>query len=294
MNTNWSRYVQTTEELYLSRALRFHRGNIDQWIQAMQLRDGMNILEVGCAGGLLCHQFKEQLPNAQITGLDFDTGHIEYAKKKSEELRLSCNFVAGDAANLPFESNRFDACYSHTVINFCEPAQFVREQYRVLKPGGRIVILCPCNMANKPEEWIPTDGCEEKELFDKLWAAAEKSPLSRIQRFEDRTEQYFEHLAAQGFRHIAIDAMAVVKYCPDSDNIGNEMALAQINEDRIAERSSVEKAHAMAPDALNELEYGSLFNMIDRRYDKRIRQYQNGEKKWEFRIATTALISGVK
>ena len=49
----------------------------------------------------------------------------------------------------------------------------------------------------------------------------------------------------------------------------------------------------MAPDALNEEEFKTLLEMIHR-YDKRIRQYENGEKSWEFRIATTVLISGTK
>ena len=90
MNTYWSQYVQKTEELYLSRALKFHQGNIDKWIDIMRLRDGMKILEVGCAGGLLCHRLKERLSNADITGLDFDLGHIDYAKKKTRELNLQC------------------------------------------------------------------------------------------------------------------------------------------------------------------------------------------------------------
>ena len=59
MNTYWSEYVQKTEELYLSRSLKFHPGNMDKWIEAMKLRDGMRLLEVGCAGGLLCHRLKE-------------------------------------------------------------------------------------------------------------------------------------------------------------------------------------------------------------------------------------------
>ena len=50
----------------------------------------------------------------------------------------------------------------------------------------------------------------------------------------------------------------------------------------------------MAPDALNEEEFKTLLEMIHRRYDKRIRQYENGEKSWEFCIATTVLISGTK
>lgn len=294
MNTYWSQYVQKTEELYLSRALKFHKGNIDRWIDAMGLLDGMKILEVGCAGGLLCHRLKERLPNAEITGVDFDTGHIDYARKKTMELKLQCDFVVGDATELPFGDNIFDVCYSHTVMNFCDPEKFVKEQYRVLKPGGRMIVMDVCNRGVKPEEWVPTDDCEEKVLFDRLWAAASENPDSRIKRYEDRTERYFSYLAGQGFRDISIDAVATVNYAPDCDNIDDEMALAQINEDRVSELCSVEKARMLAPDALSAAEHQMLSDMINRRYDKRIEQYENGQKDWRFRIATTVLISGRK
>lgn len=294
MNTYWSQYVQKTEELYLSRALKFHRGNMDKWVDAMQFRDGMKILEVGCAGGLLCHRIKERMPNAEITGLDFDTGHIDFAKKKAKELNLQCHFVAGDAAKLPFEDNTFDICYSHTVMNFCDPEKFVREQYRVLKPGGKMIVMDVCGRDSKPEEWVPTEDCWEKELFDKVWAAASDNPNSRIKRYENRPEKYSAYLAAQGFHHISIDAMATVNYAPDYDNIKEKMARAQINDDRISELSSVEKAYRMAPKALSESEYHSLLDMINRRYDEEIKRYENGEKNWKFRIAATVLISGTK
>ncbi len=294
MNTYWSQYVQKTEELYLSRALKFHQGNMDKWIDAMQLHNGMKILEVGCAGGLLCHRLKERLPDADITGLDFDIGHIDYARKKTKELGVSCDFVAGDATKMPFENNIFDVCYSHTVMNFCDPEKFVSEQYRVLKPAGKIIIMDVYNRGMKPEEWIPTEDCEEKELFDKVWAAASANPHSQIKRYENRTEKYFAYLAEQGFQNISIDAVAAVNYAPDCDNINDETAHAQINDDRISELSSVEKACNMAPDALSKTEYQTLIDRINQRYDKKIQEYKNGEKRWEFRIATTVLISGTK
>ncbi len=294
MNTYWSQYVQKTEELYLSRALKFHRKNMDRWVDVMQLRDGMKILEVGCAGGLLCHRLKERFPGAEITGLDFDTGHIDYAREKTRELNLKCDFVAGDAAQLPFEDHTFDVCYSHTVMNFCDPGRFVSEQHRVLKPGGRMIIMDVYNRGAKPEEWIPTDDCEEKELFDKVWAAASGNPNSRVKRYENRTERYFDYLGAQGFQDISIDAMAVVNYAPDCDNVDDETARAQINDDRMSELCSVEKAYRMAPDGLSQTEYQTLLDMINRRYDRKITQYERGEKNWEFRIATTVLISGTK
>ncbi len=294
MNTYWSTYVQKTEELYNSRALKFHRGNIDKWVNVMQIQDGMKILEVGCAGGLLCHKIKEYLPNIDITGSDFDLGHIEYAKKKSEELNISCNFIAGDATALPFNENTFDVCYSHTVINFCEPELFIGEQYRVLKTGGKIIILCVINSSNKPEEWIPTDECEEKNLFDKVWQGASQNPKSDIKKYENSAEKYFEYIYNQGFKNILIDTVATIKYAPDCDNISHDMAIAQINDDRLSELCSVEKAYIMAPEALIDEEYSLLRNLINRRYDKRIEQYEKGKKSWEFRVATTLVISGTK
>lgn len=294
MNTYWSQYVQKTEELYSSRALKFQRGNMDKWVAVMQLHDGMKTLEVGCAGGLLCHRLKEQLPNAEITGLDFDIGHINFAKKKAKELNLQCHFIAGDATQLPFEENIFDTCYSHTVMNFCDPEKFVKEQYRVLKPGGRMIVMDVYDRSSKPEEWVPTEGCEEKELFDKVWEAASENPNSQIKHYEDRTEKYSAYLAAQGFHHVSIDAIATVNYAPDYDNMDGETARAQVNEDRISELSSVEKAYRMAPNALNKSEYLSLVDMINRRYDKEIERYESGEKNWKFRVATTVLISGTK
>ncbi len=294
MNTYWSEYVQKTEELYLSRALKFHSGNIDKWISVMGLRDGIKILEVGCAGGLLCHRLKERLPKADVTGLDFDVGHIDFAKKKSEELKLQCEFIAGDATELPFENNSFDACYSHTVINFCNPEKFVGEQYRVLKPGGRMIIMDVCGSGSGQEEWVPTDDCEEKELFDKVWAAAAENPKSQIKRYENRPEKFCMYLDNMGFRDISVDAMAVVKYAPDFANVGEDMARAQIEDDRITELSSVEKAYRMAPESLSKAEYQALLDMINRRYDRQIARYESGEKKWDFRITTTVLISGIK
>ncbi|MDY0129547.1 MAG: class I SAM-dependent methyltransferase [Methanosarcina vacuolata] len=49
-------------------------------MNAIGAQDGQNILEVGCAGGVFCHKLKQYLPNIKITGLDFDTVHVAFAK----------------------------------------------------------------------------------------------------------------------------------------------------------------------------------------------------------------------
>lgn len=294
MNHYWSTYMQKTEELYASRALKFTAENMDRWLSAMRLRDGMKLLEVGCAGGLLCHRIKAALPGSDVTGLDFDLGHIEYARRKSAELGLACDFVAGDACALPFAENSFDACFSHTVMVFCEPTAFVREQYRVLKPGGRMMILCVVNAPSGPEAWVPTEGDADKPLFDRVWAAALLNPNSEPERYEGRPERYFAHLHEAGFRDLSADAVAAVTYAPGCANVSRETALAQINEDRLSALCSAEKAYILAPDALSDAEYALLRAQINARFDERIAEYARGGKDWAFRVATVLIISGTK
>lgn len=45
-------------------------------------------------------------------------------------------------------------------MNFCEPSRFVSEQHRVLKSGGRMIIMDVYGRGVKPEEWIPADAVD--------------------------------------------------------------------------------------------------------------------------------------
>jgi len=294
MNTYWSTYVQTPEELYRSRALRFHDGNRELWLNALGAKDNIDILEVGCGGGIFCHRLKRYLPGARVTGMDLDAGHVEWATKKSVELGLDCHFVAGDALALPFPDSSFDLVFSHTVMNFCEPNAFVAEQRRVLRPGGRIVILNVAGGGINSELWKPDDASPEKELFDKLWAEAEKNELSQVKRIDLRPEDYPAYLEKANFTGITMNVVAYASYNPDSGDVSEATALEQINECFVSELSSVQKARILAPLALTEDEYAHLVALINERYDKRIRKYKAGEKRWDFSAGMVLCAGGVK
>lgn len=293
MNNYWSTYVQTSEELYKSRELRFHEGNKDLWLKALQIENGMNILEVGCGGGIFCHRIKTYLPNTSVVGLDRDMGHIEYAKQKSKELGIECTFVNGDATSLPFDSSTFDLCFSHTVFDFCDPYIFLREQYRVLKPGGKVVISTVSG-SNYSEIWKPDENCDEKVLFDKLWNEADKNELSNIKRNGVEIKEYPKYLQNAGFIKVNVDTISTIPYAPDNHNVSDDMAIKQINENRLSELSSIQKAYLMAPNVLSNNEYEILTNLINKRYDKRLEQYKSGEKLWDFAISMIFVVVGVK
>jgi len=301
MNTYWSDYVQTSEELYRSRALRFHDGNKELWLNAMGARDNTDILEVGCGGGIFCHRLKEFLLNVRVTGLDFDRGHIEYARQKSAALGLDCTFVNGDATAMPFPENSFDLCYSHTVLEHIPTVPFLAEQKRVLRPGGRIAVLSVRTRYSMPGLIIGGENEEEQALWKKMHAAAEgnmsnaiKSHIENVGGFELSESDYPRALEAAGFRKVNVDFFNVIYYAPDNPSTPYERAIEQIENERICAKAEVEKSMRMASDALTPKELRQLLAMIDARHDIRVAQYERGEKQWDMTARMVLCVTGVK
>ena len=295
MDKKWSQFVQTTEELYRSRALRFHEVNKDLWLSALQVEDGMNVLEIGCGGGIFCHRIKEYLPNTIVTGLDFDSGHIEYAKARTIELGLDCKFFNGDARNLPFADNTFDLCFSYTVAEHISTEKFLSEQHRVLKPNGKIVILSVRTRMGLSENSDSSVSEEEKKLLAKAWSkAGDYDKNNGIGAYELKECDFPIILDKAGFKNIDIDFFSVSTYCPDNANTPYKVAIEQIEVNRMLTIASIEKAIRIAPDGLTENERLSLVEMVNSRYNKRIEQYKNGNKLWDFTVSTTLAVSGRK
>lgn len=295
MDNKWSQFVQTSEELYRSRALRFHEGNKDLWLRAIQVEDGMNVLEIGCGGGVFCHRIKEYLPNAIVTGLDFDSGHIEYAKSRTNELGLDCRFINGDARNLPFDDNTFDLCFSYTVAEHISTEKFLSEQYRVLKPNGKIVILSVRTRMGLSENNDSSVSEEEKKILTKAWSkAGDYDRNNGIGAYELKERDFPIILDKAGFKNIVIDFFTVSSYCPDNASTPYKVAIEQIEVNRMLTLASIEKAIRIAPDGLTENERLSLVEMVNSRYNKRIEQYKMGEKLWDFTVSTTLAASGRK
>jgi len=68
---------------------------------------------------------------------------------------------------MPFADNTFDLCYSHTVAEHIPHKPFFGEQYRVLKSGGKIVVLSVrSRLGVKNNHWYNTSD-EEKALLEK-------------------------------------------------------------------------------------------------------------------------------
>lgn len=102
-----------------------------------------HILDVATGTGDFALQALVLSPE-KITGVDISEGMLEVGRRKVRERQLEhlIELQRGDSENLPFEENKFDAVtVAFGVRNFENLERGLREIYRVLKPGGKVVVL---------------------------------------------------------------------------------------------------------------------------------------------------------
>jgi glycosyltransferase involved in cell wall biosynthesis/ubiquinone/menaquinone biosynthesis C-methylase UbiE len=104
------------------------------------MHKGQQVLEIG--GGLGTDLAQFAAAGAIVTDLDLSAGHLELAQENFRLRGLSGTFLHHDAEGLPFADNTFDVVYSNGVIHHTpNTAQVVSEIRRVLKPGGKAIIM---------------------------------------------------------------------------------------------------------------------------------------------------------
>jgi demethylmenaquinone methyltransferase/2-methoxy-6-polyprenyl-1,4-benzoquinol methylase len=124
-------------------------GNVDKrWrrlvakdLQPILGRADAQILDVACGTGDLSFTIFEG-GKARVVGLDFCRPMLEIAKAKASRSGLAVPFVEGDALDLPFADRTFQAAtIAFGLRNLTSVEAGFKELLRVLKPGGRIVVL---------------------------------------------------------------------------------------------------------------------------------------------------------
>lgn len=98
--------------------------------------ENAHILDVGCGLGLYVRQLRTLSPH--VWGVDIDADKVTEAGGELPNIRQA------SAEMLPFADGTFDVLLSHEVLEHVDDdRQAVREAYRVLRPGGRLVVFVP-------------------------------------------------------------------------------------------------------------------------------------------------------
>ena len=108
---------------------------------AGEIKPGSRVVEVAPGPGFFAVELA-RLGDYRVTGLDISHTFVEMGRRNAAEAHVEVDFQQGNAAAMPFESDEFDFLLCRAAFkNFADPVGALREMHRVLKPGGRALII---------------------------------------------------------------------------------------------------------------------------------------------------------
>ena len=108
---------------------------------ADKVSEGASILELAPGPGYLSIELAK-MGNYHIVGLDISPTFVEIAQAKAREAAVDIDFRQGNASHMPLADDLFDFLVCSAAFkNFSEPVQAINEMFRVLKPGGKALII---------------------------------------------------------------------------------------------------------------------------------------------------------
>lgn len=114
----------------------------DVLAQKVQINPSDKVLDAGCGvGGSAIYLAKKY--NCSVDGITLSKNQVEFATEKADNknLKHKLNFLVADFTKMPYNDNTFDVVWAvESVCHAHEKADFLKEAFRVLKKGGRLII----------------------------------------------------------------------------------------------------------------------------------------------------------
>ena len=185
-----------------------HRLWKDAMMDWLAPRDGQRLLDVAGGTGDIAFRFLKRAPGARAVVLDMTADMLEAGRKRADADRLSdrLEWVVGDAMALPFEDASFDRyTISFGIRNVTRIEEALTEAFRVLRPGGRLMVLEFSQLPNPAMQWaydrysynvIPAMGdlvARDRDSYQYL--------VESIRKFPDQ-DRFAAMIGAAGFEQV--------------------------------------------------------------------------------------------
>ncbi len=184
-----------------------HRIWKDAMMDWLAPRAGQRLLDVAGGTGDISFRFLKRAGHGHATVCDLTEPMLVEGRKRAEAGQMAdqLDWVVGDAMALPFQDNTFDVyTISFGIRNVTRPQEALNEAYRVLKPGGRLMVLEFSQIPNDMLQWlydrysfnfIPTMGqiiANDRDSYQYL--------VESIRKFPDQ-DKFLEMVRSAGFEN---------------------------------------------------------------------------------------------
>ena len=175
----------------------------EQFLDWVSPPEGLNWLDVGCGNGAFTELLMRRCAPALVVGVDPSPAQLDYARNRAGA--TGAEFHSGNAMDLHFETNHFDASVAALVLFFVpDPAMGLAEMVRVTRPGGLVcAYLWDIQGGGLPHAAIglelraagiqpplpPSAAVSAREALQDLF---EKAGLHQIETREIQAERQFE------------------------------------------------------------------------------------------------------
>ena len=188
-------------------SMGIHRIWKDAMMDWIAPRAGQRLLDVAGGTGDISFRFLKRAGYGHATVCDLTEPMLIEGRKRAEADQMAdqLNWVVGDAMDLPFDDNTFDVyTISFGIRNVTRPQDALNEAYRVLKPGGRLMVLEFSHIPNDMMQWmydkysfnfIPTMGkiiANDRDSYQYL--------VESIRKFPDQ-DTFLNMVRAAGFEN---------------------------------------------------------------------------------------------
>lgn len=169
---------------------RGHKSIYQNMAQVLQLQPEDDLLEVACGNGYFLKKHASHVHS--VAGLDLSELAVKMATKRNKDRVVAgtAEFVQGEASQLPWKDSKFSVATAMGGFPmFPKPLESLKEMYRVLRPGGRVVVNI---------EWNAEDGKDHSKDVKKygmwLWTEDDVRTMLREAGFSDISITYAKGL----------------------------------------------------------------------------------------------------